>query len=222
MRWLVVCALVLSIPGAFFLGRETAGTTRAEPKPAASLPGAPNGRDIRLRFGDVVTFPQAATRCFATAEAAFPRLYCEPTGLNASYAVDFYTDEFLVFHGPDNVPFSGRWAEFASFVTPDRAAYCGVWDGGYLMCWRPRDGLTLSMSRRGRPQRILDSNYRGYHDPESEPVCCYRRPSRVLPFGRSWARLRDWTCVSRATGLTCTNRAGHGWWLGRKRGSQLF
>jgi hypothetical protein len=29
-------------------------------------------------------------------------------------------------------------------------------------------------------------------------------------------------CVSRRTGLTCTNARGHGWWIGRYHGYRLF
>lgn len=37
----------------------------------------------------------------------------------------------------------------------------------------------------------------------------------VLPYGRTW-RSHGFTCVSRFTGLTCTNRAGHGLFLSRE------
>jgi hypothetical protein len=43
-----------------------------------------------------------------------------------------------------------------------------------------------------------------------------------VAFGKVWQVPRYWKCVSRATGLTCPNRAGHGWWLGRLRGSRPF
>ena len=38
--------------------------------------------------------------------------------------------------------------------------------------------------------------------------------SRTLPYGRVW-RHGPYTCVSRATGLTCTNGHGHGLFLSR-------
>jgi hypothetical protein len=44
-------------------------------------------------------------------------------------------------------------AAAAAFVTPAKAAYCGVSEGEppfQLICWRPRDGLTLSTGRRGK------------------------------------------------------------------------
>src|SRR5262245_40467502 len=104
----------------------------------------------------------------------------------------------------------------ADFVTPRRAAYCGVSEGEppfHLICWRPADGLTLDMTRRGRAHRSLYRPNRGYHDPAT---------ARILRFGQAWSRPGHWRCVSRLTGLTCHNRSGHGWWLGRLRGSRLF
>jgi Family of unknown function (DUF6636) len=105
-------------------------------------------------------------------------------------------------------------AAAAAFVTPTKAAYCGVSEGEpplQLICWRPRDGLTLSMGRRGKAGKGIDRANRGYHE-----------PARLLPFGRTWRIYGYWRCASRPSGLTCTNRAGHGWWLGRRRGSRLF
>jgi hypothetical protein len=58
--------------------------------------------------------------------------------------------------------------------------------------------------------------------------------ARVLPFGKQWW-FRKWRsgigsaprglfywCFNRTTGLTCANRVGHGFWLGRNRGVWLF
>ena len=38
--------------------------------------------------------------------------------------------------------------------------------------------------------------------------------SRVLRYGRSWSR-SGFTCLSRISGLRCTNRSGHGFFLSR-------
>jgi hypothetical protein len=103
----------------------------------------------------------------------------------------------------------------AYFVTPGKAAYCGVSEGEpplTLICWRPRDGITLNMTRRGRAHRTLYRPNRGAYDVAG----------RILSFGKIWRFPDYWKCISRATGLTCTNRAGHGWWLGRVRGSKVF
>jgi hypothetical protein len=42
------------------------------------------------------------------------------------------------------------------------------------------------------------------------------RRSRVLRYGRTWAR-SGFRCVSRVAGLRCTNRSGHGFFLSRAR-----
>ena len=103
----------------------------------------------------------------------------------------------------------------ADFVTPGKAAYCGVSEGEpplTLICWRPRDGITLDMTRLGHAHRRLYRPNRGAYDVTG----------RILSFAKIWRFPDYWQCVSRATGLTCTNRAGHGWWLGRVRGSRVF
>jgi hypothetical protein len=104
----------------------------------------------------------------------------------------------------------------SDFVTPRRAGYCAVSEGEpplHLVCWRPRDGLTFAMGQRGRATRRIAPDLRGYYDPST---------GRLLRFGQTWAIPRFWRCVSRPTGLTCTNRSGHGWWLGRRHGSRLL
>jgi hypothetical protein len=103
----------------------------------------------------------------------------------------------------------------ATFRTPGKAAYCGVSEGEpplSLICWRPGDGLTLSMTRAAFPRRRLSALNRGYHATEGQ----------ILLLGKVWRLSGYWKCVSRVTGLTCTNKTGHGWWLGRARGSRLF
>ena len=52
------------------------------------------------------------------------------------------------------------------------------------------------------------------------PVCAgdtvYARNARVLGYGSRWKR-GPFTCVSRRTGLRCTNRSGRGFVLARTR-----
>ena len=107
-------------------------------------------------------------------------------------------------------------AAVADFATPHTLAYCGVSQGEApfrLICWRPADGLTLDMTTRGRAKSHLDRLNRGYHDPAV---------GRVLRFGQGWARRGRWACVSSSSGLTCSNASGHGFWIGRLRGSRVF
>lgn len=103
----------------------------------------------------------------------------------------------------------------AAFVTPGRAAYCGVTEGEApfaLICWTPNDGFSVGMGRRGRPTWDYNPLDRGNYEPAS----------RRLGFGQRWAVRGYWNCSSRRTGLTCWNRGGHGWWLGRYHGYRIF
>jgi hypothetical protein len=101
-----------------------------------------------------------------------------------------------------------------SFVTPRKAVYCGLSEGEgplHLICWRPADGLTFSVGRSGRAQKWINRRNRGFYDVAG----------RVLRYGETWSAARAFRCVSRATGLTCVNRAHHGWLIDRHR-SRLF
>jgi hypothetical protein len=103
----------------------------------------------------------------------------------------------------------------ADFATPGRAAYCGTSHGEppySLICWTPNDGFTVSMYRFGGASKEYYRPNKGYHDVVG----------RILRFGQWWSVRGYWTCVSRQTGLTCKNSAGHGWWLGRYRGYRIF
>ena len=110
-----------------------------------------------------------------------------------------------------------------SFRTPNKAAYCyftakgepaegGPASNHQLWCWTPNDGFALNMNRpRGKAYKGYDDRFKGN----------YPSMDRVLRFGQRWSR-PGYTCASRSTGLTCKNRAGHGWWLGRFKGYKLF
>lgn len=102
----------------------------------------------------------------------------------------------------------------ADFKTPGGATYCGISHGKppfHLICWTPNDGFTVYMGARGRARKYYNRANRGYHD----------AVGRTLRFGQRWASV-GFYCVSRRTGLTCTNRVRHGCWLGRYRGYRLF
>jgi hypothetical protein len=106
-------------------------------------------------------------------------------------------------------------AAVAAFGTPDNALYCGVSSGEpptRLICWRAKDGYTVSMTRLSRSTGEIYSPNRGSHP----------APGRKLQYGKTWSLSAYWTCLSHHGGLTCVNRAGHGWWLGRLQGSRLF
>lgn len=112
----------------------------------------------------------------------------------------------------------------AGFHTPQWAAQCVVAEnvlGGPspLICWTPNDGFTVRMNAVGRATRSYETAHKGYRDR------FFSR--RLLDYGQHWAfRIvyvgNVYRCVSRRTGLTCWNQAGHGWWLGRYRGYRIF
>jgi hypothetical protein len=112
----------------------------------------------------------------------------------------------------------------SGFHTAGWAAQCVVAEnvlGGPspLICWTPNDGFTVRMSPAGRVSKEYVTSHRGYRDRFFA--------KRLLPFGRHWNfRIayvgQIYHCSSKATGLTCWNQAGHGWWLGRYRGYRIF
>ena len=130
---------------------------------------------------------------------------------------------------------SGR-EPYASFYTPGKAAYCGsVVDitgdnPGYvrwLYCWTPNDGFTVE---------LRDANRRPFARYVAKNKRHYEPSTRRLGYRQDWWLNRAGQegtgtagpgsvlirCASRVSGLTCTNRRGHGFWLGRFRGYRLF
>ena len=125
---------------------------------------------------------------------------------------------------------------YASFYTPGKAAYCGsVLDitgdnPGYvpwLYCWTPNDGYTIELRDARRPPAARYVAKNKWH---------YEPATRRLTFAQDWWLNRAGhegtgrtgrgdvliRCASRSNGLTCTNRHGHGFWLGRFRGYRIF
>lgn len=103
------------------------------------------------------------------------------------------------------------------FRTPSKNIYCAYFES--LRCdiksgLKPRParpagcdfdwGQTLELSRTGRAKIgcVSDSVY----DPHS----------RALAYGSTWSR-GGITCRSKPTGLRCTNRSGHGFFMSRAR-----
>ncbi len=104
----------------------------------------------------------------------------------------------------------------ASFRTPGGAVYCGESEGEpplTLICWRPADGLTAWMTRLGRSSFRIDRRNRNHRDAVDPPT---------LRYGRSWREAGFWRCTSWSRRLTCTNLAGHGWWIGPEHGARRF
>src|SRR5919204_4629302 len=82
-------------------------------------------RVIRLRYGDVVLRPEAATQCLASEEGGRPNLFC--TRLHGGrHQVIFYSDSVLVWPldcprcGPDASPFSYPWTPYVLQASRER------------------------------------------------------------------------------------------------------
>jgi len=107
----------------------------------------------------------------------------------------------------------GVASAYASFRAPGATVYCelGEVKPVTLVCWRAKDGRSIGMLPTGRALVNPDTNTRGLrHD---------RAP--ILAFGKAW-RSGAYRCTSQPAGVTCRNRSGHGWSLGRFRGHRLF
>ena len=126
-----------------------------------------------------------------------------------------------------------RASAAAAFHTPGNAVECllpvnhaeGARTPWRLMCWTPNDGFAVEMSYNGRVRRTSLRALR-----MSREYVRSWASRRELRFGKDWSWYFEpggygslfYVCSSRATGLTCKNRAGHGWWIGRYRGYRLF
>lgn len=76
---------------------------------------------------------------------------------------------------------------------------------------------------RPEPARLCEGDWTGVSMLETKragAVCAgdtvYDRSAPVLGYGRAWVR-NGFRCVSRRSGLTCTNRRSNGFFLSRER-----
>lgn len=139
---------------------------------------------------------------------------------------------------PPPPPPSGGLGAVRLFRTPDKAAYCYIAAtlesaNPVLGCWTPNDGFTVTIAHDASPPkaqaRYLQRN-RG-RKPGGYDILRFGQTYRWRcdDVGRSFAETCSadaartvFRCTSRSTGLTCTNRAGHGFHLGRFIGYRLF
>jgi len=127
------------------------------------------------------------------------------------------------------VPVTSASSTIGGFRSPTRAAYCELqrvnYTPPYLYCWTPNDGFTLFLGSDGRPMKSYDIdnkwNYSGHGGllRFGQNYWANAAYKQGVGAGRGVVLLR---CASRTSGLTCRNRAGHGFWLGRFRGYQVF
>jgi hypothetical protein len=81
-----------------------------------------------------------------------------------------------------------------------------------LRCWTPNDGFTLGLSRYGAAFRVrADAAFNRGRQPAYP----------AIGVGDRWAS-GGFDCVSRKSGLTCTNAERHGWTLPRYRGLPAY
>jgi hypothetical protein len=84
--------------------------------------------------------------------------------------------------------------------------------GTVLACWTPNDGFTVVLPRHGAAVRVRTE----------EAFNRGRQPGYpAIGFGERW-RSGGFACVSRKSGLTCTNDDGRGWTLPRYRGLPAY
>jgi hypothetical protein len=131
------------------------------------------------------------------------------------------------------------------FGTPGKAAYCFADQTGFedsrasLFCWTPNDGWGVEIRWNARRAHAAYHNHPPLTGEDFGDLRGYAPRARILRFGQRWnyrcpnpgiqttchvggRGVTAFTCVSRSTGLTCTNRARHGWWIGRYRGYRLI
>jgi len=97
--------------------------------------------------------------------------------------------------------------KYPGFHRADRSIYCRYAQAPplALTCWRPRDGFTMGMHVYGKPYETYDPGSRH----------AYEDAAPTLRYGRMWGSFRVIGCKSTKTGLTCKNRRGHGWTIGK-------
>jgi Protein kinase domain len=101
---------------------------------------------------------------------------------------------------------TGRDAGQATIATACRVA------DAVLTCWTPNDGFTVELPGHGSAVRVRSA----------EPLNRGRQPDHpALGFGEPWS-VGAFRCVSRNSGLTCSNADGHGWTLPRYRGLPAY
>jgi hypothetical protein len=121
----------------------------------------------------------------------------------------------------------GTAYRYGAFKTPSGNIVCGY---GVATSGRSASiGCGIKSGLKPAPRNTcVDMDYSGKAvslnaTGRARPVVCAGDPgpflveakARVLGYGRSW-RGGGITCTSRRTGVTCTNRSGHGFFLSRE------
>jgi len=117
---------------------------------------------------------------------------------------------------------SAGTATYVSFRTPSGNIYC-AYSSGLGSPTSLRCDIRSHLHPAPKPRRCVEGVYGesvGMSRTSHAAVLCISDTvvspgARVLAYGASWSR-SGFRCVSRATGLTCTNTRGHGWLLSRE------
>ena len=116
------------------------------------------------------------------------------------------------------------------FFVAGRSVYCGTelfpheGTARRLSCWRPSNGIVVSMTSRGAAGAARMAAYRGFRPPSGGPLGAGETwwVSRTREVGRGTPpRGALFRCTAHPKGLTCANAGGRGWWVGRLRGYRL-
>ncbi len=111
---------------------------------------------------------------------------------------------------------------FVTFLTPSGNIGCGYSSGPGPRSLR----CDIASGLKPKPQRPKDCRHLNWGDSYTMNVrgratlTCHGdtviiKGSKVIAYGTTWRR-SGFVCRSRATGLTCKNRSGHGWFLSRQ------
>ncbi len=111
---------------------------------------------------------------------------------------------------------------FVTFLTPSGNIGCGYSSGSgprSLRC----DIASGLKPRPGRPKGCVHLNWGDSYTMNVNGraiVTCHGdtviiKGSKVIAYGKTWSR-GGFECWSRAAGLRCKNRSGHGWFLSRR------
>jgi hypothetical protein len=117
---------------------------------------------------------------------------------------------------------SGGAATYLSFRTPSGNIYC-AYSSGLGQPTSLRCDIRSHLRPAPKPHRCVEGVYGesvGMSRTSRAAVLCISDTvvdprARVLAYGTTWSR-GGFRCVSRSTGLTCTNARGHGWFLSRE------
>jgi Family of unknown function (DUF6636) len=123
------------------------------------------------------------------------------------------------------VPAASARTGFAlySFRTPSGNIYCLYNSADSTTTAFMRCDIRSRLHPAPRPRRCVEGVYGesvGMTKTGAARVLCisdktFNPKAHVLAYGRSWAR-DGYRCTSRAVGLTCTNKRGHGFFLSRQ------